>query len=212
MEDLEPNERPFDPNDAFRLKGTRGLDDDALRVLRALFELREQKAEKLDRPTFKVIPNQTLVDIAKLQPESDRDLGKVLSSRSSIRRRWGKELLAAVNRGLDDDRPVEREEKKKKRRGGATKGKKKGPRSRLTGRQADRATEALKQWRNDLCDSNPRYTSHNVLSNSQLRRLASVRPYDLEEMRAIPEVRSWQVADFGDQILSLLDEVDPKSS
>lgn len=208
MEDLEPNDRPFDPDDAFRMKGTRSLDDTSMRVLRALFVLREKKAEKLDRPTFKVIPNHTLVDLAKLKPESDRDLGKVLSARSAIRRRWGNEILRAVQKGLEDDSTVERTKKKKPRR----QPRKKGPRSRLTGRQADRATEALKRWRNTLCDENPRFTSHNVLSNSTLRRLASVRPHDLEEMRAIPEVRDWQVDDFGEELLSVLDEVDPQAT
>ncbi|MCB9668186.1 MAG: HRDC domain-containing protein [Alphaproteobacteria bacterium] len=205
MEDLEPNDRPFDPDDAFKLKGIRGLDDGALRVLRKLYAFREQQAEAMDRPTFKVIPNQTLIDLARLKPKADDDLGKVLSSRSSIRRRWGRGLLDAVTAGLADDSPVSTEPPKPPRT------RRKGPRPRLTGRQADRATEALKQWRNRLCDENPRYTSHNVLSNGTLRKLATARPFDLEEMAAIPEVRSWQVRDFGSAVLAVLDEVDPRS-
>jgi ribonuclease D len=206
MEDLEPNDRPFDPDDAFTMKGVRGLDDDALRVLRKLYVFREKQAERMNRPTFKVIPNQTLIDIARKQPANDDELGRILSSRSSIRRKWSEQLLDCVDEGLADDRPIPK--KKRTRRAPS---RPKGPRSRLTGRHADRATEALKTWRNALKRKHKRYTSHNVLSNGTLRRLAAVRPYDLEEMADIPEVRNWQVEEFGEAVLAVLDEVDPQS-
>lgn len=208
MEKLEPNERPFNADDAYTMKGVRGLDDESMRVLRQLFIFREKQAERLNRPTFKVIPNQTLIDIAKKQPSNDAELGRLLSARSSIRRKWSDQLLDCVAEGLDDDRPIPAKPKKRKK---ASAPKEKGPRSRLTGRHADRATEALKDWRNALTKKHKRYTSHNVLSNGTLRRIASVRPHDLEEMASIPEVRNWQVDEFGDDVLDILDEVDPQT-
>ncbi len=202
MEKLEFVPRPFDPDDYLRLKGIGKLSDEKMRVLRRLFEFREKEAERVDRPPFKVIPNRTLVDLAKKLPDNEDDLP--LSRRSSIRRKYSKKLLREIEKGLDEDWKVDRRRKKKKRK---KKGKKKKP-SRLTGRAADRAMEALKNWRNDLTDQRG-FTSHNVVSNAVLKRIASARPHTVDELREVQDVRNWQAEEFGDPILEVLEEVDP---
>jgi ribonuclease D len=202
MEQLEFEPREFDPDDYLRLKGIGKLSDDQMRVLRRLFVFREKEAERVDRPPFKVIPNRTLVDLARQLPDREDDLP--LSRRSSIRRKYAKKLLREIEEGLDEDWKVDRRRKKKKPK----RSRKKEP-SRLTGRAADRAMEALKNWRNDLTEQRG-FTSHNVVSNAVLKRIASARPYTLDELRDVQDVRNWQAEEFGEPILDVLEEIDPR--
>jgi len=205
MEELQFVPREFDPDAALTMKGAKGLNDEAMRVLRRLYVFRESEAARLDRPPFKVIPNHTMIDIAKNQPTDDDELGRYLSRRSSIRRRYGAKLLKEVQIGLDEDWEVRRGQKAKaKPRRDSNSAK-----TRLRGRSADRAMEALKTWRNRLTSSDSRYTSHNVVSNSVLKNIAAARPRTIEELKTVQDVRNWQAEEFGDPILAVLDEVDP---
>ncbi|MEZ4316514.1 MAG: HRDC domain-containing protein [Myxococcota bacterium] len=199
MEQLEFEAREFDPDDALQMKGAQGLDDTGMRVLRRLYVFRENEAARMDRPPFKVIPNSTLIALAKSRPTTDGELGRHLSDRSSIRRRYGSRLLTEIAEGVDEDWKVRRTAKPKPKPKAPA-----GPPARLKGRAADRAMEALKAWRNDLTDNDPRYTSHNVVSNSVLKRIASVAPRTIAELREIPDVRSWQAEEFGAPILDVL--------
>ena len=201
MEKLEFEPRTIDPDDYLRMKGIGKLSDEQMRVLKRVFLFREKEAERVDRPPFKVIPNRTLIDIARKLPDHEDDLP--LSRRSSIRRKYGKRLLDEVEAGLAETWKVDR-----RRRTKPAPRKKKEP-SRLSGRAADRAMEALKNWRNDLTEQRG-YTSHNVVSNSVLKRIASARPTTVEELRNVQDVRNWQAEEFGQLILDVLNEVDPR--
>ena len=48
-----------------------------------------------------------------------------------------------------------------------------------------------------------------VASNSVLKIISQCRPTTLEELAALPDVRQWQVRDFGPTLLALLDEHAP---
>ncbi|MCB9678861.1 MAG: HRDC domain-containing protein [Alphaproteobacteria bacterium] len=204
MEELEFEPREFDPDDAFTMKGAQGLDDTAMRVLRRLYSFREREAERLDRPPFKVIPNSTLIALARTRPTNDDGLGRHLSKKSSIRRRYGQALLDEIADGVEDTFKVPRKPKPKPKK------ERRGPPARLRGRAADRAMEALKAWRNDLTDSDPRYTSHNVVSNAVLKSIAAARPRTIAELKDVPDVRNWQAEEFGTPILRVLDDIDPE--
>jgi superfamily II DNA helicase RecQ len=84
-----------------------------------------------------------------------------------------------------------------------------GPRARLNGRAADRAFEALKVWRNQIGQDAGQTSAVSIASNNTLRNIAKARPFDLTELREVPEVRAWQVRDFGPQLLAVLDEIAP---
>ena len=55
----------------------------------------------------------------------------------------------------------------------------------------------------------PSMSPATVASNSTLRWIALVRPTNLAELESVPEVRRWQVADFGPELIDLLDKVAP---
>lgn len=202
LQSLEFEERELDPEDAYFLKGSDKLDDKAKRVLRRLWLLREHEAERLDRPTYKTIPNRVLIDLARRQPTDDQALDKVLKPKSALRRRFGPRLLEAVQQGLEDDQKVPKRRKAKK------KPPRQGPKPRNRGKQVDRIMEVLRNWRNDLTKTTKRYTPYNAVSNAVLRNIAAHGPRDLDELRAVPDVRNWQVEEFGEQLLEKVAEAD----
>ena len=69
--------------------------------------------------------------------------------------------------------------------------------------------EELKNWRNELVDSGQGLTPFTVASNTTLKNIARRRPYSLEELANVSEVRAWQVRDHGEAILAVLDQVAP---
>lgn len=184
------------------MKGINKLDDEAKRVLRHLSDYRDTQGKRMNRPVYKVIPNQVLLQLAVERPESMSDLDRLFRGKQAMKRRHGKALIDAVLDGLEDDRPIPKPQKKQAP-------KRKGPRSRLQGRAADKAFAALKEWRQRTLSANRALTPYMTASNGVLKAIASRRPYDLDELAEIPDVREWQVEDWGDDLLDVLDKVDP---
>ena len=192
--------RPFNPDGYLRMKKSETLDDTGKRILKRLYHYRDDTAKSLNRPVFKVIPDQVLVQIAREKPTTVDALHRLFSSKSAMKRRHGSALVKAVVEGTEDTFKIPRAKQNKK--------KAKGPRPRLTGRSAERALQHLKAWRNKLVASKG-LTPFTVASNGTLKSIASQRPRTLEELSAVSEVRAWQVQDFGDQILKILNQADP---
>ncbi len=195
--------RTFDPNDFLRIRDARTLSDEGQRALRGLYVWRDKVGQRLNRPVFKVLPDNVLVGIARIMPEHTDDLDPVLPQRSALRRRHGEELVSAVQAGLDDNSSIEQAAPARGDRNS-------GPRPRLVGRQAERVAIELKSWRNDLVARGVVTTPAAALSNGQIQSIASRRPHDLEELRKVPDVREWQVQEFGAAILGVLDQADPR--
>lgn len=198
--------RAFDPDGYLRIKGASGLDDAGKRILRRLYLYRDDEARELDRPAFKVIADPILIDIAKARPRSNGALADLLPRQQGLRRRFGAGLLAAVEIGLRDDFaiPSASSAARKKR----PEPEEVGP-ARLTGRAAERVLGELKNWRNQLVAGRTDITAFHVASNNTLKGIARMRPTSIDELKQVPDVREWQIRDYGEQILALLDRIAP---
>jgi ribonuclease D len=95
----EFRERVFDPEGWRRLKGARDLDAPGRAVLRALWIAREEQACAFDRPPFKVLAEQTMVELARLRPSGDGALARIPGVTPSVLRRLGPVLRAAIGDG-----------------------------------------------------------------------------------------------------------------
>lgn len=93
----EPRERVFDPGGWRRLKGARDLDPEGRRVLEALWNLREERARALDRPPFKVLGEQAMIEIARRRPRTEPEVCRIPGVTPSVLRRIGSGLLAVLN-------------------------------------------------------------------------------------------------------------------
>jgi len=92
----EPRPKVFDPEGYRRLKAARDLDPAASAALRALYLAREDRASALDRPPFKVLAEQTMVEIARRRPRTAEDLARIPGVTASVMRRLGEDILAAL--------------------------------------------------------------------------------------------------------------------
>jgi len=93
---VEPRERVFDPEGYRRIKGARALDPAGLRVLRALYLAREERARAADRPPFKVLGDHTLLELARRRPHDPSALREIQGVTPSVVRRMGEAILKAV--------------------------------------------------------------------------------------------------------------------
>jgi ribonuclease D len=211
LERREWGGKPFDPEGWADLKQAGTLDDVSRRVLRRLYQYRDAQARRMDRPAYKVIPEDVLVAVARALPETETALDAVIDRRSALRRRHGRALLAEVAHGLEDTTALP--DPRKRGRGAPKKERtsrpRTGPRTRLHGRQAERVLAELKVWRNRVLARDPSMSPTTVASNATLKWIAQMRPTNLTELEAVPEVRRWQVIDFGVELIELLDKVAP---
>ncbi len=100
-----PRERPFDPDGYWKYKGARDLDEAGRSVLKAVFAWREQRAEALDRPPFRVLPEMAMMGLARACPTTQGELTAVKGMPKPVARRDGPELLALVAAATDTPCP-----------------------------------------------------------------------------------------------------------
>ena len=167
------------------VKGSKSLDGQALSVLQALYSIREDEAIGRDRPPFKIVGDSVLVAIAT-KPQADYSEIKGIGAwgRSSVSKRIRKIAVEAL-----DKPPIERPRGKSIRR------------NNMSNKERERANvrlKELKEWRKSLGDAISVDPSLLWPTNS-LNRLSR----DLcrfEEEISEPEVRKWQVMEFGSRL------------
>lgn len=95
----EFRERIFDPEGYRKLKGARELDAEGRRILRALYLAREDRARAADRPPFKVLGEQAMLDLARRRPSTEEAIRAIPGVTPSVLRRMGDAILQAMQGG-----------------------------------------------------------------------------------------------------------------
>jgi ribonuclease D len=189
--------RAFDDDGWVRMKRIAGLDDKSRMALRHLWRYRDGKARSADRPPYKIIPEPVLVLLAQHRPKTEEDMGRHVRSRSTMVRRHGEHLLAAILAAEVDEIPLPPPQPKTKARV--------GPKAPHRGREVDRLLADFKRWRTDVVQ-NRGVPVALVASNAQLKNLAAFRPATPEALAQVPEVRTWQIARYGEEWLEFIAE------
>ena len=192
-------EREFDQQGYLRIKGSRKLSPRGLAVLRELFLWRDKRARDADRPPFKVMGNGTLLDLAQSPPTSRRALGTRRGITDLVQRRFGQELLDAIERGNHgpEHPPLERKQPT-------------GNGRRRLDRRGEARLEELKRWR-------ARRASELGLDpgvfcpNASLEEIAAVFPRSADEMRELAAVKPWWTEQFGPEVLRVLQDAETQT-
>jgi ribonuclease D len=183
----EWTERAFDADGFWRIKGTRDLDDSGLAVLRALYIYREQRAQSLDRPPFKVLGDRVLLDMSRQCPRSLSELAHIRGLPRHLPPRERRRLLSIIGQGLRDDPPQKPD--------------------RASGDRPDEATfdryEALRTWRKKRAQARG-VEPDVVLSNRTLHILARRNPTSPEALAASGSLSDWERQEYGREIVALL--------
>ncbi len=186
-------EREFDRLGYLKIKGARSLDPQALSLLRELFLERDKRAREIDRPPFKVLGNRALIEIAQRQPASSEELSKVKGVTDLILRRFGRDVLAAVKRGL------------KRKHGPIPKGSGNG--RRRMDRRTERRLAVLKRWRGQRArevELDPGV----LCPNAALEAIAFKNPATGSELVGMEELKGWFAREFGEEVARALRDVE----
>ncbi len=154
-----------------------------LTILLELCNRRDRIAEKLDRPTFKVIADNMLLEIARHLPEKAADLEELGLSPRQIHL-WGGEILTAARHGVEA--PLVKREQAKRPTDAALK--------RL---------DKLKTWRRNVAKE-LNVESDIVLPKFFLNTLAENPPKNIHELESVMSDSPWRYSQYGAQIFSLL--------
>jgi len=181
------NRNPFHPDDFWKLKGAKTLSEEERGALKALVLLREERARRLDRPPFKVLSNQTLIEISARHPQRLSDLAKISGLSDRQVRSLGRQLLRAVDSGYRDPQPWA---------GRPTQGRR--PNNHVAERY-----ERLRNWRKKYA-ARRGVEPDVIISNRLLRQIAENAPADLDALQAIEGIGEYQIETYGEALLAAL--------
>lgn len=154
-----------------------------LTILSELCICRDEIAEEMDRPLFKVMSDTTLLDIARNVPERDVDLAGLGLSSKQIRL-WGDQILAAARRGVEAPL-VEREQPKR-------------PKDAVL-----RRLEKLKAWRKKVAEE-MKVESDIILPKMYLNILSEDPPKTRDALKSIMALSPNRYEKYGEQIYRLI--------
>ena len=90
---------PQEKDECANINGKGKLSPDEYSILKALCHYRELQAQRKDVPPFKVMGSSVLLDLAKECPSSLEELAKIEGMSESQIHRYGKEILAVIEKG-----------------------------------------------------------------------------------------------------------------
>lgn len=181
---------PPDRADAFlRIKGARDLRPRALAILREVHAWRESVAEARDQAPFRILSNDVLLQMGREAPRTPDALRAIKGISAGLLDRRGREILAAVERGLavpDADLPRFPQ-----------------PEPWARDPEVEARGERLRDARNRVAatlDLDPGF----LASRAALDEVARQPPSSLDELAASAGLRRWQVEVLGDELLRAL--------
>jgi ribonuclease D len=179
------NRGPYFP----RVKGADRLDRRSLAVLEALLQVRNGRAEKVDRPPFKVIGNDPLLQLAALKPATLADLegAKLLSPKQMAS--LGPIFVEEIAKALalpEAELPVYP----------------RGSIPRLSSGEKKRVKD-LKEWRDQRAKELELEPS-TLFNNANLTSLAGARPRNRQELEEVAGLKRWQKEAFSWDVLAVL--------
>ncbi len=187
-----PVERQPDPAAYLRIKGARKLPAERRGILQKLFAWRESTARSIDRPPFRVLSNETLLELSRIAPSSWEGTGRIKGVTPRIISRFGDDILSAIRRGLAEGEILPPRSERRKRK----------PREEWTDEMEGRFRR-LREWRNERSETQ-NVEPFIIAANRLLINLARLGPDSVEALRKIPGMSEWRVKDFGGEILDTL--------
>ena len=197
LESREWTGREYQPDDCIRIKGATKLEADQLRVLRAVCNLRDQIASDRNRPSFKVWSNDTCIKLAMTVPVDRNELRKALGDNHHVVRRYAREVTAAVSQGkVDESAPPKAPKNSRKRI--------KNDLPAFT-REHEKLLTHLRKWRNRTSEET-KLGPGMIVNNAVLKGVAALQPSKVSELSRIPEIRRWQIKDWGEALVTQVAE------
>jgi ribonuclease D len=165
----------------WKISGAQDLTPRQAAVLMQLCDYREERAKAMDQPPFRVLSNQTLIELARIMPRKRSDLNNVPGLPPKLIDRYAEGLLEAVERGIVGP-PAYRP---------------------MLSRPSDEVLwrlESLRNWRK-VTARELSVESDIVLPRDAMELIAERNPRSLDELEKIMAHLPWRFNRFGSQIL-----------
>lgn len=182
---VNPAASEFEAPQWWRLPGSQELTSpEQTGALQALLEYRDQQARQSDLPHFKVLSNETLIQIAAELPLTWEALADVPSLSARNRERHAQGLLAAVKHGMTTTPP-------------------RRPANHRRGDAELERLDALRKWRKEAAGKLG-VDSDVVLPRDLLEEIAHQAPATTSALQTIMKDVPWRYDRFGGPILAVL--------
>lgn len=178
-----------DPTSFWRVNGARDLTSTQAAVLQALFAYREQQAEHMDRPPFKVMGEATLMELARRAPRHAEELQGVPGMTPEQVHRHAHGVLHAIQEGLHA--PAQR-----------------APQADRESDEVRDRYDRLHTWRKERARARG-VESDVILPRTALWDLARRPPRTHGELAHITDFGPWRREMYGEEILALLSRATP---
>jgi ribonuclease D len=180
----DPDKESPDPLAFWRATGARHLTPAQAGVLQALFAYREQQAEGMDRPPFKVMGEATLLELARRTPVDSGALPGLPGMTPDQVRRHGPGVLRAIQQGLTA--PAQRP-----------------PDANRESDEVRDRYDRLHAWRKNRARVRG-VESDVILPRTALWDLARRPPRTEDELVGTTDIGPWRRSTYGKEILALL--------
>jgi len=187
MTDPPRRENGFNPDGFWRIAHSRELSPRKAAILRELYIMRDSYAQRQNRPPFKILGDKSLLEIARKGPRTSAELNGVPGLTNNKVRRYGDEILAAVDRGLKAPLPQK-------------------PRNRGQDEATRTRYEDLREWRKNAARKR-NLESDIILPRDTLIEIATQAPRDLATLRKIMTPLESRFRRYGEEILKIIRSV-----
>ncbi|MGD9056161.1 MAG: HRDC domain-containing protein [Desulfobacterales bacterium] len=173
-------------------KGAGKLGPRGLAVLEELLRMRQKIAQKQDTPLFRIIGNKSLLKLAETRPSNLNKLKKTEVLGSKQIDRYGKNIITAVTRALQIP----------------TKNLPRYPRKTapLVPAIVAKRVKELRTWRDRMAQQ-LKVDPAIICTKALISAIAVQKPVTMGSLSKMKELKSWQVKEFGRDIINILNTV-----
>jgi ribonuclease D len=186
---LDAAQRPSNGRTMWDMRGAYNVDSSQRGLLQALWEWREHEAQRLNRPPFKVMNDETLLQLVEQQPRTAKALQTLKGMSNRVLHNYTANLLQVIGEGqLRPAPPL--------------------PAATLSPEQMASASvrrrfDRLRQWRSTVAQAR-QLEPDLIFPNQTLLEIAQANPQDLETLRTIGEISDWKAQLYGAGLLAAL--------
>ena len=173
-------------------KGAGKLGPRGLAVLEELLRMRKKIAQQQDKPLFRIIGNKSLLRLAETRPSNLRKLRNIEVLGSKQIDRYGKNVVAAVTKALQIP----------------TKNLPKYPRKKapMVPAIVAKRVKELRTWR-DRTAQKLKVDPAIICTKALISAIAVQQPVTMSGLSKMKELKTWQVSEFGSDIIRILKSV-----
>lgn len=186
---LDASEHPVAERTIWSMRAAHKAPLGDLATLELLWEWREHEAQRQNRPPFKIMGDDLLLELAHRRPATPGDLREIRGLSPEQVRRYGHAVREAVAAAVGRPQPSLP---------------KPAPRPELLlSPEESAAYERLRKWRTERAKARG-VAPEIVFNNETLMGFVQQKPHSVEEIAAMRQVGAWKAQTYGEEVLAVL--------